>query len=83
MKNDRVCIFDEVGIKRFAQCLKIKRKAMGFTQEKLAYESNITLSQIARIETAKINPRLSTIFQICRTLQIEPQDLFEEMHLLD
>lgn len=82
MKNDRVCIFDEEGIKRFALCLKSKRKALGYTQEKLAYESNITLSQIARIETAKVNPRLSTLFQICKTLKIEPAELFEGMTLL-
>jgi len=42
----------------------------------LAYESEITLSQIARIETVKSNPTVSTIFKIARTLNISVSELF-------
>jgi DNA-binding XRE family transcriptional regulator len=69
--------FDEAGLKAFASHLKEVRKEKKFTQEELAYESDITLSQIARIETAKINPTLSTIFRIARTLEVPVSRLFE------
>ncbi len=35
---------------------------------KLSFEYGLLLSQIARIETARINPALSTIFRLARTL---------------
>jgi predicted transcriptional regulator len=49
----------------------------GFTQEKLAYTSDISLSQIARIETGKINPTLCTLIIISRTLGISQHRMLE------
>lgn len=72
----RVTIFDEKGLVAFAAQLKKVRKDKGYTQEKLSDESGITLSQIARIETIKINPSLSTIFVLMRTLNIQPNEMF-------
>jgi transcriptional regulator with XRE-family HTH domain len=69
-KVDRKLIFDEEGIKAFAIQLKKIRIREGFSQSQLAFESGITLSQIARIETARINPTLSTVFTIARTLNV-------------
>ena len=80
MKKDknkgRQKIYDEEGLILLANKLKEVRKRKGFTQEQLAYESDITLSQIARIETCKSNPTVSTIFKIARTLNISVSDLF-------
>jgi len=73
----RKLIFDEDGIKAFAIQLKKKRIQKGFTQDQLAFESGITLSQIARIETARINPTLSTIFILARTMEISLSELFD------
>lgn len=73
---ERKVIFDEKGLKAFADRLKEVRKIKNLTQEELAYKSGISLSQIARIETAKINPTLSTIFKIARTLDIKLSELF-------
>ncbi len=75
-KVDRKLIFDEEGIKAFAIQLKKIRIREGFSQSQLAFESGITLSQIARIETARINPTLSTVFTIARTLNVTLADLF-------
>ena len=75
-KVDRKLIFDEEGIKAFAIQLKKIRIREGFSQSQLAFESGITLSQIARIETARINPTLSTVFKISRTLNVPLADLF-------
>ena len=70
-------IFDEAGILKFALQLKKVRKEKGFSQEELAYSSGLALSQIARIETARINPTLSTIFKIAKTLDVELKELFD------
>ena len=76
-KKFRKKIFDEDGIKTFAvQLIKI-RKREGFTQTQLAFESGLSLSQIARIETGRINPTLSTIFILAKTLNVPLKELFD------
>ena len=75
-QSDRKLIFDNEGIKAFALQLKKIRLREGLTQSQLAFESGLSLSQIARIETARINPTLSTIFVLARTLNVALPDLF-------
>ena len=70
-------IRDEEGLMLLANRLKEIRAKKKYTQESLAYESGITLSQIARIETCKINPTVSTMFKIARTLKINVSELFD------
>lgn len=72
----RTFTFDEEGLQLLAKRLKEIRAEKGISQEELAYRSELTLSQIARIETTKTNPTLSTLFKIIRTLEISPADLF-------
>lgn len=76
-KAPRKFVFDEEGLKLLAKRLKELRSEKGFTQEDLAYESELSLSQIARIETVKINPTVSTIFIIARTLNVPVSALFD------
>lgn len=73
---ERKHIFDEAGLRAFAVRLKQVRKIKNLSQEQLALKAEISLSQIARIETARINPTLSTIFRIVRALDIELSELF-------
>ena len=73
----RKFIYDEEGLKLLAKRLKELRTEKGFTQEALAYEADITLSQIARIETVKANPTVSTMFKIARTLNVPVSTLFD------
>lgn len=68
--------FDEEGLMILAKRLREIRAEKGITQEELAYRSELTLSQIARIETIKTNPTISTLFKIIRTLEISPSELF-------
>lgn len=79
--ENRKLIFDEEGLRLFAETLKAVRKSKGITQEELSHKSGLTLSQIARIETVRINPTLSTVFRICRALEVEPVELFEQVTL--
>ena len=76
-ENKRKLIFDEEGLKLLAQRLKQLRSEKKITQEELAYRSELTLSQIARIETVKINPTVSTMFRIAKALEVNIADLFD------
>ena len=80
MKKDetksRKLIFDQEGLELLAKRLKEIRSERGISQEELAYRSELTLSQIARIETVRINPTISTIFKIARTLEVPLRELF-------
>ena len=75
-QSDRKLIFDDEGIKALAIQLKKIRIREGYSQSQLAFESGLSLSQIARIETARINPTISTIFALARTLNVPLSDLF-------
>lgn len=74
--NSRKLIFDEEGLRLLAKRLKEIRKEKGISQEELAHRSEITLSQIARIETVRTNPTVSTIFKITRALEVPLKELF-------
>ena len=72
----RQLIFDKEGIEAFALQIRMLRKELGMTQNQLAFESGISLSQVARIETARINPTLSTVFAIARALDLPLTSIF-------
>jgi transcriptional regulator with XRE-family HTH domain len=76
-ENKKKLIFDLVGLMLLAQRLKKLRSEKNITQEELAYRSELTLSQIARIETVKINPTVSTMFRIARALDVSISELFD------
>lgn len=71
----RVKVYDKEGLTILAKRLKEARAAKGWTQEELAYQSGIALSQIARIETVAGNPTLSTILILAKSLKILPETL--------
>lgn len=74
---DRKLVFDKEGLEAFASQLKKIRKERSMTQEELSFRCGIALSQIARIETSRINPTLSTIFKIARCLDLPLNKLFD------
>jgi transcriptional regulator with XRE-family HTH domain len=68
---------DEKILQSFGQRIKMMRVRLNITQEDLAYNSGLSLSQIARIETARINPTLCTIALIAKTLDVSISELFD------
>jgi len=58
-------------IKTFGENVRRLRKEQNLSMEELANLADIELSQIYRIETGKINPKLTTILQIAKGLEIE------------
>jgi len=67
---------DEAIIKQFDENLKTVRKAKGLTQEELSYRSDLALSQIARIETGKLNTSICTVYRLAEAMEISPKELF-------
>ena len=59
----------------FGNNLRNAREAKGYTQQQLADELGIEISQISRIERGVINTTVATLFAICKVLQISSADL--------
>ena len=47
----------------------------GFSQEELAYQADIPINQVGRIERGEVNTTISTLFVIANALQVEPSSL--------
>lgn len=64
-------------LKDFAEKVRSNRKNKGLTQEELAELSGLSLSQIARIETAKLNSTICTVVVLARSMKISPSKLLD------
>jgi transcriptional regulator with XRE-family HTH domain len=60
----------------FGNKLREHRLAKGFTQEQLANELGVEISQVSRIERGLINTSVTTIYSIANTLKISASELF-------
>jgi len=60
----------------FGNNLRKVRKSKKFTQEQLANDIGIEISQISRIERGILNTSISTVFAISKVLNIPTSDLF-------
>lgn len=72
-------IRSEVVMLSFGKNLKKARKEQSLTQEDLARNSGIALSQISRIETGKLNITISTIALLATALKVSPERLVAGM----
>ncbi|TXD53600.1 helix-turn-helix domain-containing protein [Polaribacter sp. IC063] len=63
-------------IKAFGINLKMLRNEANLSQEDLANDCDISISQIGRIERGEINTTISTLFVLAKALNIEVKDLF-------
>ncbi|RTY89644.1 helix-turn-helix transcriptional regulator [Flavobacterium sp. GT3R68] len=64
-------------LKLFGQNLKRIRISKDFTQEYLANDLNIEISQISRIERGLINTSIINVKKIADSLKIDIKDLFD------
>ncbi|MBP3390338.1 MAG: helix-turn-helix transcriptional regulator [Clostridia bacterium] len=53
------------------------RKSKGLSQSRLAEKIDISRTHMSRIETADCAVSLDIIFEICKTLEIAPKQLFD------
>jgi transcriptional regulator with XRE-family HTH domain len=70
-------INDSAFLIAFGKNLRKYRKLKGFTQEQLANDLNIEISQISRIERGVINTSIGNIKAISNVLKIYIKDLFD------
>lgn len=61
----------------FGENLRKLRLAKGFTQEQLANELGIEISQISRIERGVINTSITTLYSISKVLNLDVSELFD------
>ena len=66
-------------LKQFGARLKQLRTERNLTLEALAFEADVELSQIHRIETAKTNPTLTTISILAKALNISIAELMGDL----
>jgi len=52
------------------------RLQKGLSQEQLAYDTDLHLSQIGRIERGEINTSISFVFLFAKALKVQPGDFF-------
>ena len=68
VRNDKL-------LKTFGLHLKAIREKKGFSQEALANEANIPISQVGRIERGEVNATLSTLDALASALKISLKEL--------
>ena len=58
--------------------LAVWRKRRGFSQRALAKLANVSYVTIARLETDKFDPRLSTLRQLAKVLKVKVSQLLDD-----
>jgi transcriptional regulator with XRE-family HTH domain len=71
---------DKDVLKLLGARIKQLRKEHKLSQEKLAYSSDISFSQLVRIESGKYNTSISSITSICKAFNITLIDFFSEIN---
>ena len=69
VKNDKV-------IKAFGRRLREIRLHSQISQEELANNADIPISQVGRIERGEVNTTISTIFALATALEVNVEELF-------
>lgn len=54
------------------------RKRRGFSQRSLAKASGVSFVTIARLETGKFDPRLSSLRLLAQALKVKARDLLDD-----
>ena len=66
----------------FGKNLRSTRLEKGFTQEHLANELGIEISQISRIERGVINTSITTLYAISKVLNVDLSEFFVFEYLI-
>lgn len=71
MANNR----NEKFLKKLGAHIKKLRQAKGLTTREFANVTDIAHSQVWRIESGRVDPTISTLLAIARTLEVSLEDL--------
>ncbi len=64
-------------LKQFGNNLRTIRIQKGLTQEDLAFEAELDLTQIGRIERGVTNTSISIAYKLAKALKVNVKQLFE------
>lgn len=64
-------------LRLFGARLRELRKMRKLSQKKLAWEAELEMSQVSRIERGIINTGVGQIFKIAKALEIHPKEMFD------
>jgi transcriptional regulator with XRE-family HTH domain len=67
---------DKKTLKKMGAQFRSIRESIPLSTRELGYLSGIDYSKISKIEKGEINITLTTLWSLCKGLQVEPQDLF-------
>jgi transcriptional regulator with XRE-family HTH domain len=70
MRSDR-----EIYLRSFSKNLRALRKAKGFTQERLAYEADLSYKYLQELERGKKSPSLITLIRLCKALAVSLNEI--------
>jgi transcriptional regulator with XRE-family HTH domain len=68
---------NEKFLKAFGKNVRRMRKEKGLTMEALAYESEMEIRQLGRIENGEINTTISTAYILATALGVGMEELFK------
>lgn len=54
------------------------RKAKGLTQQDVADKMDLPVSYFNKLETGKVDPRMSTLHKVCGAMEISIAELFDD-----
>lgn len=67
---------DEDLLKEFGDNFRKVRKSKKMTQKSLAFEADVEISQIYRLENGINNPTVTTLVKLAESLQVSPAEFF-------
>lgn len=62
----------------FGQSLRLKREALGLTQDEVVARCDVTKGNLSAIENGKKDFTFTTFLEIAKGLGIQPKDLLED-----
>ena len=68
---------DKVVVRLGLTIRKLREETTSFSQEKLAYEVDLSENQVRRIEKGQTNPTIKSLLKIASTLNVDIKDLFD------
>ena len=73
--GNRVFKYDKILIRNFGKKIAYLRKENKYTQEELAFKTNISPSYLSAIERGITDTTLSTLKRLAKALKTEPHEL--------
>jgi transcriptional regulator with XRE-family HTH domain len=65
----------------FGAAVRERRKAKGWTQEKLAEEAGVSALQIGFVERGENTPKLTLILRVARAFRVRPGELVDHIRV--